>query len=231
MKTVLLAAISTLSVLCSFGQSTVGIKIYQNTDLFKIIYDESRNNLLTSSEQINFNRISLAVDIHTKKGFVHEIEFFIPEISKSLDDIQYPMNYEFRKDTTFDGEGTSYSLRYELSNTLTDESKRFGFAIGAGINPYYVHVEYIPNVETTYYWSTQLYGFAFNFTPRINYKISRRFNIDLNVPLKIYDLRLEKNQVNNPAIPIRQQNTNDVDHIFFESAYTIRLGLAYKFTR
>jgi hypothetical protein len=77
----------------------------------------------------------------------------------------------------------------------------------------------------------QLYGFAFNFTPRINYKISRRFNIDLNVPLKIYDLRLEKNQVNNPAIPIRQQNTNDVDHIFFESAYTIRLGLAYKFTR
>ena len=98
MKTVLLAAISTLSVLCSFGQSTVGIKIYQNTDLFKIIYNESRNNLLTSSEQINFNRISLAVDIHTKKGFVHEIEFFIPEISKSLDDIQYPMNYEFRKD-------------------------------------------------------------------------------------------------------------------------------------
>ena len=162
---------------------------------------------------------------------MHEIEFFIPEISKSLDDIQYPMNYEFRKDVTFDGEGTSYSLRYELSKTLTDESKRFGFAIGAGINPYYVHLEYIPNVETTYYWSTQLYGFALNFIPRINYKISRRFNIDLNVPLKIYDLRLEKNEVANPAIPIRQQNTNGSDHIFFESAYTIRLGLAYKFTR
>jgi hypothetical protein len=55
--------------------------------------------------------------------------------------------------------------------------------------------------------------------------------VDLNVQLKIYDLRLEKNEVGNPAIPIRQQETNDVDHIFFESAYTIRLGLAYKFTR
>jgi len=190
MKTVLLTAISTLSVLCSFGQSSVAVKIYQNTDLFKIIYNEGRNNLVTSSDQVNFNRISLAVDFHTKKRFVHEIEFFIPEISKSLDDVQYPMNYEFRKDVTFDGEGTSYSLRYELSKALTDESKRFGFAIGAGINPYYVHLEYIPNVETTYYWSTMLYGFALNFTPRINYQISRRLNIDLNVPLKIYDLRV-----------------------------------------
>ncbi|HEX6890859.1 MAG TPA: hypothetical protein VF141_09200, partial [Chryseolinea sp.] len=88
-----------------------------------------------------------------------------------------------------------------------------------------------PNVETTYYWSTELYGFVLNFTPRVNYNISRRFNVDLNVPLKIYDLRGEKNEVNNPAIPIRQQTTNDVDHIFFESAYTIRLGLEYKFAR
>jgi hypothetical protein len=231
MKTALLTTLSILSSICSFGQSSFGVKVYQNTDLFKTIYNERRNNLVTSFEQINFSRISLAADIHTKNGFQHEVEFFIPEISKSLDDIQYPMNYEFRKDVTFDGKASSYSLRYEFSKRLTNESKRFGFSIGAGINPYYLHIEYIPNVETTYYWSTELYGFALNFTPRINYKISRRFNVDLNVPLKIYDLRGEKNEVNNPAIPIRQQTTNDVDHIFFESAYTIRLGLAYKFAR
>ncbi|HMG93724.1 MAG TPA: hypothetical protein VK589_26885 [Chryseolinea sp.] len=230
MKTTLLTTLSIFGAICSYSQ-TFGVKVYQNTDFFKTIYNESSNNLVTSSEQVNFNRISLAVDIHTKNGFLHEVEFFIPEISKSVDNIQYPMNYEFRKDATFDGEATSYSLRYELSKTLTNESNRFAFAIGAGINPYYVHIEYIPNVETTYYWSTKLYGFGLNLIPRINYKISRRFIIDLNVPLKIYDLRAEKNQVNNPAIPIRQQETEDLHHIFFESAYTIRLGLEYKFAR
>ena len=231
MKSTLLTALLVVSSIWSFGQSTFGIKVYQNTDLFKTIYNESRNNLMTSSEQVNFSRISLAMDMHTKNGFLHEVEFFMPEISKSLEDIQYPMNYEFRKDVSFDGEASSFSLRYELSKRLTNESKRFGFYIGAGVNPYYVHLEYIPNVETTYYWSTKLYGFALNFTPRIAYKISRRFNVDLNVPLKVYDLRGEKNQVNNPAIPIRHQTTTDVDHIFFESAYTIRLGIEYKFAR
>ena len=213
-----------LGALCSYSQR-VGIKIYQNTDFFETTYNQA------SSGQLNFNRFSLAVDFHTKNSFLHEVEFFIPEITKSLDDLQYPMNYEFRKGDTFDGQGTSYSLRYELSKRLTNESNKFGFSLGAGINPYYVHLEYIPNVETTYYWSTRLYGFAVNLIPGINYKISKRFSVDLNVPLKIYDLRGEENKVHNPAIPIRQQETNDFDQIFFESAYTIRLGLEYKFSR
>ena len=127
------------------------------------------------------------------------------------------MNSE--KTHRFDGEASSYSLRYELSKRLTNESKRFGLYIGAGINPYYVHLEYIPNDETTYYWSTKLYGFALNFVPRISYKISRRFNVDLNVPLKVYDLRVEKNQVNNPAIPIRQQTTESGCITFFLKAH------------
>lgn len=226
MKTTLLASLLILVSICSFSQK-VGIKVYQNTDFFETVYNESRTNLQTSSEQVNFNRFTIALDFHTKNNFLHEVEFFIPEISKSLDDVQYPMNYEFRKDDTFDGEATTYSLRYEFSKKLTNESNRFGFSFGAAINPYYVHLEYIPNVETTYYWSTRLYGFAVNLVPRINYKISNRLNIDLNVPLKVYDLRFEENKVNNPAIPIRQQETNDVDHIFFESAYTIRLGVEF----
>ena len=65
----------------------------------------------------------------------------------------------------------------------------------------------------------------------IKYKFSQRFSIDLNVPLKIYDLRVEKNKIKNPAIPIRQQTTNDYNHIYLESAYSIRLGLMYKLNK
>jgi hypothetical protein len=64
--------------------------------------------------------------------------------------------------------------------------------------------------------------------PRIKYKLSQRVSIDLNIPLKIYDLRGEKNGIRNPNIPKSQQETNAYSSIFFESAYTIRLEVAYK---
>jgi len=230
MKRIVLTALSISSMICSFGQNNIGIKIYQNTDLFETQY-ESRFGQVTKVENVNISRISMAVDIETKKGYTHELEFLIPEISKSLDDVQFPLNYEFRKDQTFDGYADSFSLRYELSKTLTNKARRFAFLLGVGINPYYVHIEYEPNVETTYYWSTKLYGFALNVTPRIKYKLSQRFSIDLNVPLKIYDLRGERNRVKNPAIPIRQQTFNDNNSIFFENVYTLRFGLMYKLNK
>jgi hypothetical protein len=228
MRKIVFTALFISNVIYSLGQNSFGVKIYQNTDIFETQYYESRTRNVTKVENLNFGRISLAMDIDTKKGYTHEIEFLIPEVSKSLDDVHFPLNYKFRKDETFDGEASSYSLRYEVSKTLTNKAKRFSFLLGVGINPYYVHIEYEPNVETTYYWSTKLYGFALNITPRIKYKFSQRFSIDLNVPLKIYDLRGEKIRIKNPVIPIRQQTTNDYDNIFLESAYTIRLGLMYK---
>lgn len=141
------------------------------------------------------------------------------------------MDYKLRKDETFDGVFSSYSFRYELSKNFTNETKRLGFGIGGGINPYYVHIEYIPSTEAAFYSSTEFYGFVVNLTPRISYKLSNRFDIDLNVPIKIYDLRWEKIQVDNPAIPIRYQTFVDIDNIFFENAYTMRLGVQYRLTK
>ncbi|WP_276371501.1 hypothetical protein [Chryseolinea sp. H1M3-3] len=232
MTRILITALFILNTICSFGQKNLGIKIYQNTDIFEIRYFESRPNRVEESDKVNFARISLAVDIDTKKGYTHEIEFLIPEVSKSYDNIQYPMNYELKKEMPdFEGQASSYSLRYELSKTLTNKANRLGFNLGIGINPYYVLVEYIPNVETRYYSSTKLYGFVLNMVPRIKYNLSQRFIIDLNVPLKIYDLQAVKSRIKNPLIPIHQQTTINYSNSFFESAYTFRIGLMYKLNK
>jgi hypothetical protein len=228
MKSQILTACFLVIVISSFAQNKFGIKIYQNTDIFNTEY-YWRNDRSTSVDNLNFKRISLALEMHTKKGYVHEIEFLLPEISKELDNIQYPLKYKFKKDITLDSEGSAYSFRYELSKILTNETKPFSFEFGIGINPYYVDIEYIPNVETTYYSYEKLYGCALNMIPGIRYKVSQRFNIDLNVPLRIYELRGVEHHIKNPSIPIRQQTANGYSHIFFESAYTIRLGLGYIF--
>jgi hypothetical protein len=229
MKKIALIALIASSATYSFGQRTFGVKIYQNTDIFATRYSESGIPGTTKVENLNFGRVSLALNIETAKRVSHEIELLIPEVSKPLDKVQFPMNYEFGKNANFDGNVSSYSVRYELSKAFTDEDQRFTFLPGAGINPYFVNIEYEPNVETSFYHSTTLYGFALNMTPRVKYDVSQRFSIDLNIPLKVYDLRAEHSMVKNPAIPIRQQTNNSESHIFFESAYTVRFGLMYTF--
>ena len=104
MKRILLTVYFLVIVLSSYAQQKIGIKIYQNTDLFNAEYYSgseyygARNKSLTESDRVNFNRFSLALDINTKKNLTHEIEFFIPEIKKSSNKIQFPLNYEFKKD-------------------------------------------------------------------------------------------------------------------------------------
>lgn len=211
-----------------FAQREFGIKIYQNTDFFETVYDDYTLDISEQIRNVNFSRVSLAFDIRSKKGYTHEIELFIPEIRKSLNHVQFPMNYEFRKGDDFTGVVSTASVRYELNKSLTNEDKRFTFLLGAGINPYYVHIEYEPYNLFDFYTSQQLYGFSLNVIPRINYRLGQRLNMDLNIPLKVYDLLGETKRTNNPNIPIRDQRNTDWDHTLFETAYTIRLGLMYR---
>lgn len=214
---------------CSFGQKQFAIKIYQNTDIFKTKYYETRNREWTKFDHVNFTRITLALEMTTEKGYRHEIELLVPEISKSPANIQFPLNYEFRKDITFEGKASAYSFRYALSKIRISKPKRFAFDFGMGLNPYYIHIEYMPHVATTYYWSTKLYGLALNVIPQMRYKLSSRFDIDVNLLLKMVDLRGESSRIENPAIPVRQQKVSHYNSIFFEGVYTLRFGLMYKF--
>lgn len=227
MNKAIITLVSVLSIIYSYGQRSIGIKLYQNTDVFESQFQERNPDQITSVNNVNLTRFSLAVDVSAKKGYTHEIEVFIPELSKSFDNIQFPTTYRFGKGETFVGKAQIYSLRYELNKTLTSSSKRFCFMLGVGVNPYYLHFEYIPKVNTTFYRSMKWYGFVMNVIPAMKYRLTDRFSIDLNVPVKFYDLRRQKAHVKNPVIPLRQQTRIDYNSIFFETAYTVRLGLTY----
>lgn len=227
-RTLILTAIFTSTAIYSLAQKKLGIRIYQNTDFFETQYNEVFTGNVTKFQNVNFGRISLALNLKTKKGYNHEIEFLIPEISKSLDKIQFPMNYNFRKGDTFVGRASAYSLRYEVSRSITNNSGPFAFLLGVAVNPYYVHIEYEPTNETTYYSSTKLYGFAINVIPRLEYKLNDRLCLDLDVPLNVFDLHAQKVYIANPSIPLRHQSAVSFASSFFERAYTIRLGLMYR---
>jgi hypothetical protein len=227
MKYTLLLSNLMLATICSFAQSTIGIKVYHNTDIYKTEYSGSSTK--QTSDHFNVNRFSLAVDIKNRKGFTHELELFVPEFSKTAGRLQYPMHYKLLLGYVFKEEGNTYSFRYELNKDVLTMSDKFALNLGLGINPYYVDVDYISQVDTHYSRSYKFFGGVFNVVPRLNFKLSNHFSIDLNVPLKVYDLRYSERYIYNPTLPVRQQQSRDTEHIFLEGSYTIRLGLLYNF--
>jgi hypothetical protein len=146
-----------LTLTSTFAQSKIGVKIYQNSDRFTSEKYNRNRVKIEEEDHLNFNRFSIAVQV-LKKKWTHELELFAPEISKDADKIQFPYDYQFRTDGSFHNEASSYSLRYEIIRTFSDPSNVISFSTGLALNPYYVHIEYIPDNEFVYYWSTKLYG-------------------------------------------------------------------------
>jgi hypothetical protein len=208
------------------GQNSAGLKIYHNTDLFTVTYADSRNGTVTEQRELKYNRFSIALNLRKTNRISHELEFFMPQFSKPLERIQYPANYSFKKDEWYDSKVTSWAIRYELSKSLSATGK-LGLNVGAGINPFFAHIEYFPNSQDIYYVSSKIYGAAVNIIPRLNYSFGQRVNLDFNIPFKVYDLRAEKQRIHNPAIPIRHQQALVFKNLFFERAYTIRIGITY----
>jgi len=203
--------------------------VYQNTDYFNVSYYNSQTNASRNTEELNFSRISIAVAINTLKHFTHEIEFFIPELSKSIYKVKLPLDYEFEENDGYVSSISTYSFRYELSKKVFSLSNRFQFIAGLGVNPYLTTTEYEPTMSNQYYSKVERYGVSFNIVPRIDYRVTDRIYIDLNIPLKVYDLQRKDVQNNNPNLPMREQKFNEVTDIFFENVYTIRLGVRYIF--
>jgi hypothetical protein len=227
MRNLLLALIAVLATNAVSGQTRIQLKLYQNTDFFNVSYQNSDTQETRETDVTNFDRISLAVAFSGNRNLSHEIEFFVPERSRSIYDVKFPMDYEFRESYRFTSEISTYSFRYELDKSFNPSNRVF-FSLGVGINPYYTKSEYEPTMPNTYYRGVKIFGVSLNVVPRINFKITPRFLMEFNIPFKIYDLRDKESEIHNPAIPIRDQvMKDDLKHIFFESTYTLRLGIVY----
>lgn len=229
-KTRLFITVFMFEAIYSFGQQGPGFKLYQNTDIFQLQCINFKPRETIKQGKINFSRISLAYVLLTKKNYFHEVELQIPEFSKPIEKLDFPLKYTYWKGETYDDSGRSFSFRYEIGKLLGDKSKPINFLLSTGINPYYVQLEYTPTTSSGYYFSSTYYGFELNATPRLYLKISPHFTIDLNLPIRIYNFQISKFRQDNPILPVQQQRSIETNHLFFEPVYTIRLGLMYTVT-
>lgn len=206
----------------SFGQRETGIKLYQNSDFFLTHFSQTN-----TKHNYNFTRLSLAINFSGKR-FIHEVEAFVPEISKSIYNVKFPYEQYFNGPDYYKIRVNTYSIRYGISKTLIGTSPHLHFNLGVGVNPYFISEADDPKDPNYIRISRKTYGISFNITPCLVIKVAKRWSVDLSVPLKIYDLRHYHLYVPNPSIPIAQQTRNVWDDKFFEAAYTVRFGVIFK---
>jgi hypothetical protein len=232
MKLYLLTIALSLSSLFSIGQEKFRIKIYQNTDLFDITrtdYDVNPS-ITSSSQQTKFNRISIGLQIVSKKGLKHQIELMIPEISKQAGDSQLPFEYLLFKRRESNSSTTAISFRYEVNKSLYS-FKNFDLSLGLGLTPYYIFEEcksYSPDFFDRY---QERYGASFNIVPCINYKLTNRFGLEISFPFTVYNMQNIEFHLSNPVVPIRYQTVSGFDDMFFSKIYTFRFGVSYSFAK
>jgi|GEM_PF-1941528 len=219
-----------LSTVSVYGQRSWGIRVYQNTDFFKVVKstDSGKEEKLHS----NLGRFSLAFTVSGKKRFNHELELFLPEFNRPIDKVMFPYPYKYNIQVTDIKKSDTYSFRYSVSKIFGLPSDRFRLSLGAGVNPYFIRTDYnVYFVHGGYSGYYQTKGISLNILPAMQYRISKRFDLSVSVPFKLFDYKWLKQYSPNPAVPISQETRKDTKKDFLDQAYTIRLGLHFNLSK
>ncbi len=153
------------SVISAHGQRTWGIRLYQNTDFFKV--EQVNGNWTEKKNHSNFDRFSLAITVTGKKNLLHEFELFIPEFNKSVDDVRFPYPYSFDTEYTKDHKIDTYSMRYAITKMFGPSLGKLRAGVGAGLNPYVTKTDFTNAFNETYQFPcfTQVLGISVNIVP------------------------------------------------------------------
>jgi hypothetical protein len=228
MKVVITVIVALTVTIVASAQKSVSVKIFHNTDnVERSTSPDYFGGVMTSERVWNFRRISFAVEFGKRETFRHQLELFFPQIQRSTSVPAYPINYSTRGGS-WNWESTAVAFRYEALKKLGSATDRTKFLFGIGLNPYYQKSSILSTQSTYSDRHLESFGAAINAITGVEIALTNNFGIEASIPLKIYDFRFRRQRINNPALPVNYQTNTGHEHVFFETAYTLRLGLTYK---
>jgi len=182
---------------------------------------------LYEQEKYGFGALSFAIDIQGKNNLSNEFELMPIDIQIIDDNVTFnfgdtiPQAMGGSKITSIE----SY-FRYQLNYCFTKKGIIKPY-IGFSSKVYYDFLRDNPNVSTKFMRTNQNIGLNFAIIPSISIKLSEKFAIDFNMPISIYDIKLNVDNYVNPIIPYDDQKTNKIISQMFPKKLNFRIGLTY----
>ncbi len=120
-------------------------------------------------------------------------------------------------------------MRYEyVLQFRKAKNTRLVPALGFGYSGYYERQSYNPKTTIGFPVINTELGVRLFVVPRLNYFFSKKFYLDLNVPLCLSDISLQLYNIKDPALSVSAQKYGLVNFELFPKLMSMRLGVGMK---
>jgi hypothetical protein len=124
---------------------------------------------------------------------------------------------------------TNLSVRYEhIVQFGKRNNSRLVPSLGLGVNPYYERMSYLPKTTISFPIVILETGFRTYITPRATYYFSRKFFMDVNVPLALAGFSIQYQKIQDPSLSNSQQKYGVMNFDMFRNMLSARVGLGMK---
>lgn len=234
MKSLILMPLILMAASFCYGQNKnlnakYSVKLYNQTSWQQ---DKSTGNnglfpTETTDKQFQLFHPTAAFRLKDARNNMSEIELTQFEIGK--DENTTYINLPDGRSLPVNGgtsNNTNIAVRYEyIRNFCKKANSKWMPALGFAAMPYYERTKFIPILSNEYINANTKTGMKAFLVPRINYAISSRFYIDINVPICVADMNIQKANYNNPALTVQQQKQQTTNFNLIPDSYSLRVGL------
>lgn len=220
-----LTALSTTAIAQSSTLGKYQIKLYALVTTNATSINNTYNSNRKSISYVFFNEKlnpTFAINKRTHKGNRHEIELTAFAVNETSNRTTYSNPGISQVATGGSVQESKFALRYEYIYVFLKD-KKIQPSIGGAVSPYYAKYNFTPLSSSVFPFKEYAFGIQTFIIPRISYNISKRFFVDLNVPLKITENQFSSRHEYNPT---EQNNTsNNNSFTAFEDMFYARLGI------
>lgn len=211
-----------------------GIKLYNETSFVESktqmgVNQIPQNNLYRESQKTNILKPTIAVIWRNKKGNFHEVE--LNRLNNDVDSYE-DVAYQNGQRIVINGGrtvNTNLSVRYEyILQFGKRNNSRLVPSLGFGVNPYYERLSYLPKTTNAFPVMFLETGFRTYITPRATYYFSRKFFMDVNVPLALAGFSIQYQKIQDPSLSSSQQKYGVMNFDMFRNMMSARVGLGMK---
>ena len=203
----------------------IAIKLYNQTTINinsnRTAFD--RNRMLFNPNGVDFQIFhpTIALEIKNKRKDVQEFEI---------------TDFDWTKNKTSFAAGAAGKLmqiaiafRYEYKLMLNKkQTKNWQASVGFAASPFFYYAYFIPEYTNDYPMKQSSFGVAAFVIPGINYKLSSKLFLDVNVPICLGVTSLENYNNVNPSLPFHSQKYSEFNYDAGFSWMSLRLGIGVR---
>ncbi|MBN1181739.1 MAG: hypothetical protein JXB49_05580 [Bacteroidales bacterium] len=181
-------------------------------------------------KNLDIGYLSLAFELKKNQKLSHELELMPIWINRKSEKTIIVYNPIENYNYLYGGKVTKTNiyLRYQLNYTFNRVWIVAPY-IGFSAKGFYWSKKADPYTSYLYQTKLQNTGIDFAFIPSLKIPLNKNLALDINIPVSIYEIKLNIEKEENPGIPVNEQTSSKIIGEFIPKIYNCRLGLCYSF--